>query len=58
MKYLFFSKLIEIKVVRKVYADEPKPQEDSFRYIEEVQEEEDPSSILMNEINASKYEVY
>jgi hypothetical protein len=43
--------------VKKIYADEPNPLlEDSFRF-EEIPEEEDPSSILMNEINASKYEV-
>lgn len=49
-----------MKVVRKIYADEPKPvRADSFQFIMEKnpEEEEDPSSIILNEINASKYEV-
>ena len=58
--YIFFKLClfhILLKIIKKIYADEPKPLDESFRQFEEIPEEEDLSTILMNEINACKYEV-
>ena len=53
--------MIIFKLIRRIYADEPRPNREeslSFMNMEEITEEDDPSTIIMNQINACKYEVY
>lgn len=45
--------------MKKVYADDPRPPiDDPYMNIEEINEEEDIASIIMNEVSASKYEEF